>query len=454
MAWLQNLAGRAEDLLNKIDQNAATVLNETKLIDENTMPTNPDEKTYQETINNSLKLNFIAGQSNTIDLIKLTFEEEFNVAENHDYDLEQSSKGDSPGPKSISSHNSFILTEDVQCYTDSINKLEIEVRDLNKQLLNLQHLYAELRNENANLRTQIEASNYLVSTAQSEMEQYKARAQRILQEKEDLIRLKNENKSSQNDQILTNYNDELKKEIDFQQNRNVELTEKVKKLTQEVSHLQQQMVLVQNSSQNSTQILQETLAREKKIRLMAEDECRIKNQELQLKMQELAQHYQIIQSKSEEINKLQEALKCKSNSSGYTDFESRIKSLTDTLMVKQNALERVTTERNALRIQLEKLETEYHNNLAQLERAQVRVINVNDTDDVKSQVPQFMRVSPFDAGVTRRVKHAYSTVDAISVRTGIFLRRYPVARVFVFCYMVLLHFWALILLFLYAPSSR
>lgn len=28
MAWLQNLAGRAEDLLNKIDQNAATVLND------------------------------------------------------------------------------------------------------------------------------------------------------------------------------------------------------------------------------------------------------------------------------------------------------------------------------------------------------------------------------------------------------------------------------------------
>lgn len=28
MAWFQNLAGRAEDLLNKIDQNAATVLNE------------------------------------------------------------------------------------------------------------------------------------------------------------------------------------------------------------------------------------------------------------------------------------------------------------------------------------------------------------------------------------------------------------------------------------------
>lgn len=28
MAWLQNLAGHAENLLNKIDQNAATVLND------------------------------------------------------------------------------------------------------------------------------------------------------------------------------------------------------------------------------------------------------------------------------------------------------------------------------------------------------------------------------------------------------------------------------------------
>jgi hypothetical protein len=36
MAWLQNLAGRAEDLLNKIDQNAATVLNDSsnKFVDE------------------------------------------------------------------------------------------------------------------------------------------------------------------------------------------------------------------------------------------------------------------------------------------------------------------------------------------------------------------------------------------------------------------------------------
>lgn len=31
MAWLQNLAGKAENLLNKIDQNAANVLNDPHL---------------------------------------------------------------------------------------------------------------------------------------------------------------------------------------------------------------------------------------------------------------------------------------------------------------------------------------------------------------------------------------------------------------------------------------
>lgn len=38
------------------------------------------------------------------------------------------------------------------------------------------------------------------------------------------------------------------------------------------------------------------------------------------------------------------------------EYENRIKSLTQALMLKQNTLETVTTERNALRLQLEKLE--------------------------------------------------------------------------------------------------
>jgi hypothetical protein len=54
----------------------------------------------------------------------------------------------------------------------------------------------------------------------------------------------------------------------------------------------------------------------------------------------------------------------------------------------------------------------------------------------KARVPSFLMESPFDTGVTRRVKRAYSSLDAVSIRTGVFLRRYPLARIFVLCYMV------------------
>lgn len=60
----------------------------------------------------------------------------------------------------------------------------------------------------------------------------------------------------------------------------------------------------------------------------------------------------------------------------------------------------------------------------------------NDTDDAKAQVPSFLMETPFDTSVTRRVKRAYSSLDAISIRTGVFLRRYPLARILILIYMV------------------
>jgi hypothetical protein len=62
--------------------------------------------------------------------------------------------------------------------------------------------------------------------------------------------------------------------------------------------------------------------------------------------------------------------------------------------------------------------------------------NINDTDDAKALLPSFLMESPFDTGVARRVKRAYSSLDAVGVRIGLFLRRYPLARILVLFYMV------------------
>lgn len=93
---------------------------------------------------------------------------------------------------------------------ENISRLEAENQEISQQLLNIQHLYSETNNENINLLAQLERANEIVSAAQNEMEQYKARAQRILQEKEILIAFKKEVETDENTCILATYNEELK----------------------------------------------------------------------------------------------------------------------------------------------------------------------------------------------------------------------------------------------------
>ncbi|CAG9855088.1 unnamed protein product [Phyllotreta striolata] len=482
MAWLQNLAGRAEDLLNKIDQNAATVLNESssssKLVDDEiqVQDLNYVIGTKETESNNKIKISPLNG--------KISRNSSFNNSPNKDISpavekdvtdgsifevpnesngvvigdesyLEDSVKSSLKSDKMSSSssvHNSFVLAEETQLLHEKIARLELDNQDLNKQLLNMHHIYSALRNENSNLQFQIERANEQAAEAQLEKDQYLARAQRILQEKEHLLSL-NQAATSEDDNIFASYNAELKKELEFHQTKTEELSQKNAQLLKEVQSLQMQHQVIQNGLQATNQSLEQTLNNERKIRAIAEEDYQLKSKELHKTQQDLNNLQGIIKMKNNEICTLQETLKNKSKNVSDEDIESRIKSLTQTLMVKQNNLETITTERNALRLQIEKLENEYKKNLAQMSKSQAKVINIGEPDD-SIPVPVFMRVSPFDAGVTRRVKHAYSTLDSVSIRTGIFLRRYPVARVFVFCYMVLLHIWVLIILFLYVPSNH
>lgn len=93
-----------------------------------------------------------------------------------------------------------------------LSKLEFENQDLQKQLLHLKHLYSETKNENNNLQLQLERATEQIAETQIEKDQYKARAQRILNEKERLISMKNEGQGSENtDNIhVIKYNEQLK----------------------------------------------------------------------------------------------------------------------------------------------------------------------------------------------------------------------------------------------------
>ncbi|CAH0546651.1 unnamed protein product [Brassicogethes aeneus] len=444
MAWLQNLAGKAEDLLNKVDQNAATVLTISK---ENDIGLSNNLSTNNESNVNSMDLSkSLSNLSQTEDMQGDNVGISFNVQSEkstHSIEINPSSNKSESFTNSI--QESFILAEGLY---EKIAKLEFENQDLNRQLLNLQHLYSELRNNRVNLESKIQRLNEELDNTQKAKEQYKVRAYRILQEKEKFIK---ENDKEVNDDIYANYNENLKEELKFQQDKNAELVERNKKLTHDIQSLQMQHQIIQNGLHQSNLTLEENLLNEKKYRKSAEDDCALKLKEVK---QDLSKLQELLSTKDTEIIKLQTLLKKKLTLKTDKDVENQIESLTQTLMLKQSSLETATTERNALKLQVEKLEKLYKD--SQLQKSQVKIINVNDNGDLndRPQIPHFLRASLLDAGVTRRVKHAYSVVDAVSIRTGIFLRRYPVARVCIFCYMVLLHIWVLIILFLYAPSNR
>lgn len=54
----------------------------------------------------------------------------------------------------------------------------------------------------------------------------------------------------------------------------------------------------------------------------------------------------------------------------------------------------------------------------------------------KAKVPHFMLENAFDTTVARRVKRAYTILDSFGLRTGMYLRRYPLLRTILFVYVV------------------
>lgn len=106
---------------------------------------------------------------------------------------------------------SFVLEEESHQLYVKLAKLEFENQDLQKQLLNMKHLYSEIKNENTNFQLKLDRLTEQVSEVQIEKEQYKARAQRILQEKEKLISIKNEGHGiEESDNVMLKYNEQLK----------------------------------------------------------------------------------------------------------------------------------------------------------------------------------------------------------------------------------------------------
>lgn len=339
-------------------------------------------------------------------------------------------------------------------YTAKLTALQERLNKTEYERTQLETSRREVQNECESLKQR------LVDT-KAELEQYRTRAQRTLNDKEKLIaELRNNGNNNAVDLSLQMELQQLRDERNMLSTECQHLSGLLDTERLRVSELERTLEAVREESSHTQQSLQEALTQQTRHRQVAEEDCRAQTEELHAVREELnRQRSQLsirLQEREAELTRLRTQLSQRPASPPHLpgELEMRLSSLTKTLIQKQSALELVTTERNELRVQIEEMEHKHREQLSLLhQRHQNRLISANDTDDAKAQVPRFMIESPFDTGMTRRVKRAYSSLDAVSIRTGVFLRRYPFARIFVLCYVVILQLWVFFVLFSRTPDN-
>lgn len=331
--------------------------------------------------------------------------------------------------------------KEIVILNEKLKALEVEKLQQSKQIMDLQFVIDRNRQE--------------LNLVRSELEQHKARALKTLQEKEKLIAELKNNAPTAMDEVTIMELNQLKQERDSVREENQQMCQQLKTLHEELINADLNLEKIRQKSMETNLENQEILASERHRRLEAEDDARLHSEEIRsLKDELINQHNEFslqLQKQNSEISRLK--LQLSTSAMPNSEMDTRIASLTETLVRKQQALECLTTERNALRFQLEKIEHEYRNAAGNLRR-NIMYNNINDTDDAKAQVPTLFMETPFDTSVTRRVKRAYSSLDAISIRTGVFLRRYPLARILVLIYMGLLQLWVLVVLLSQSPEAH
>ncbi|XP_053658679.1 golgin-84 [Anopheles marshallii] len=320
------------------------------------------------------------------------------------------------------------------------------------------------------LNGKLETAKLETENAMAELQQYRIRAHATLQLKEKTIeQLKEQMHSgsadgsiSTNDVKFSNAEQIFQIELEQTRQEKANLLEELNNLNERMKQREAQWMsneeklraTVQGLEQNVQRFQQQVSFETDKFKLL-EDDFATKQKELVSAREELIKQRTSftlrLHERESENNKLRKKIHTRPVSP-LNDHEDRLASLTQSLVQKQTALETVTAERNALRIQLEKLENQYRSTASQVRQQRAVYLNSNVTDDAKSQVPNFMLETPFDNNVARRMKRAYSSLDSIGIRLGVFLRRYPLIRILVIVYVAVLHLWVMFVLLSSTPT--
>ncbi|XP_045757382.1 golgin subfamily A member 5 isoform X2 [Mirounga angustirostris] len=346
-----------------------------------------------------------------------------------------------------------------------LNKMEEERQNLAEAVTLVERKYAEEKKRVDELQQQIKVYKSNLESSKQELIDYKQKATRILQSKEKLINSLKEgsgfeglDSSTANSMEL----EELRHEKEMQKEEIQKLLGQIHQLRSELQDMEAQQVSEAESAREQLQDLQDQIAGQKASKQELEAELERQKQEFHYIEEDLYRTKNTLQSRikdrEEEIQKLRNQLTNKTlSNSSQSELENRLHQLTETLIQKQTMLESLSTEKNSLVFQLERLEQQV--NSASGSSNNGSSINMSGVDNGEGtrlrNVPVLFNDTETNlAGMYGKVRKAASSIDQFSIRLGIFLRRYPIARVFVIIYMALLHLWVMIVLLTYTPEMH
>lgn len=346
-----------------------------------------------------------------------------------------------------------------------LSKMEMERQNLAEAVTLAERKYSEEKKKVDELQQQVKLHKSNLESSKQELIDYKQKATRILQSKEKLINSLKEgsgfeglDSSTANGMEL----EDLRHEKEMQREEIQKLMGQIHQLRSELQDMEAQQVSEAEAAREQLQDLQDQIAGQKTSRQELETELDRMKQEFHYMEEDLYRTKNTLQSRikdrEEEIQKLRNQLTNKTlSNSSQSELESRLHQLTETLIQKQTMLESLSTEKNSLVFQLERLEQQVRS--APAAPSNGSSINMSAVDSSEGtrlrNVPVLFTDSETNlAGMYGKVRKAASSIDQFSIRLGIFLRRYPIARVFVIIYMALLHLWVMIVLLTYSPEMH
>uniref|UniRef100_A0A8C5R1T8 Golgin subfamily A member 5 n=1 Tax=Leptobrachium leishanense TaxID=445787 RepID=A0A8C5R1T8_9ANUR len=254
-------------------------------------------------------------------------------------------------------------------FTDRMNKIEAERQSLAEAVMAADKKFVDEKRKGDDLQQQLKVARGGLESAKLEMADYKQKASRILQSKEKLINSLKEGSGIEGLDSLaasTVELEELRHERDLQKEDIQRLMGQMQQLKAELQDSEAQQVSEAESAREHLQDLDEQLSEQRRAKQDIESELERQKQELQYTQEDLYKTKNSLQGRirdrEDEIQKLRNQLTNKAlSSSSQGELESRLHQLTETLIQKQTMLENLSTEKNSLVYQLERLETQLKN---------------------------------------------------------------------------------------------